>query len=419
MKSKLAIFGGSKTINVKGPQYTWPIINKEMEIAVKKQLYKDISIYDRSGIIKEVEDELAKYYGRKHALLVNSGTMAIYSMFFSINLKQGDEVIFPNYNFFASVLPVLFTGASPVLCDSNPIDGNIDPEKIEALITDKTRAISVTHMWGMPCDMDKIMRIAKKYAIEVLEDFSHAHGAEFRNKKIGSFGAASAASLQGQKIITGGEGGVLLTDDDEIYYKALLLGHYNKRSVQEIPKENRLAKFAVTGMGLKLRIHPLAAAIIKQQMKHVNDWLKIKRQIAEKMTRELKDVKGILSPEVPSYKKPAWYAYIIRYNKDELEDVPIETFYNALLAEGASEADIPHSTGILNQYPIFQNPKELFNYYKGPRYKLGDFPVSEKFYRSIIKLPVWAEKKDMKFAKLYPAAIKKVVDNIDYLKKKV
>jgi len=271
-------------------------------------------------------------------------------------------------------------------------------------------------MWGMPCDMDKIARIAKKYDISILEDFSHAHGAEFRNKKVGSFGTASAASLQGQKLITGGEGGVLLTDDDEIYYKAILLGHYNKRAVQEIPKNHRFAKFAVTGMGLKLRIHPLSAAIIKQQMAHFEEWLRIKREFAEEMTKNLSNVRGISTPQFPSYKKPAWYAYIIRYNESELENVPIEHFYNALVAEGASEVDIPHSTGILNQFPVFQNPKELFSYYNGPKYKIGDFPVSEKFYKSIIKLPVWADKKDMKFARLYPAAIKKVVNNIDELK---
>jgi dTDP-4-amino-4,6-dideoxygalactose transaminase len=140
--------------------------------------------------------------------------------------------------------------------------------EIEKKITDKTKAIVVTHMWGIPCDMDAITVIAKKHNLRLLEDCSHAHGAKFNEQKVGTFGDAAVWSLQGQKTVTGGEGGILLTDDGEIHTRALLLGQYNKRCKQEIPRDHPLYQYALTGFGLKLRAHPLAIAMADQQFDH-------------------------------------------------------------------------------------------------------------------------------------------------------
>jgi len=281
-KSVLAILGGPKTIKQKGPHFIWPSITDRIEKAVIKQLYKTISIYNRSGVFLEFENAFAKYHNRKYALLCNSGTNAIHSMFVAAGFKKDDEVICPAYTFFATVTPLLFTGAKPVLCDCDE-NGNIEPDEIRKKITSKTKGVIITHMWGVPCQMDKIVRICKENNLLFLEDCSHAHGAQYKRKVVGSFGDLAVWSLQGAKIVSGGEGGILLTNNKEFYYKALLLGHYNKRCLQEIPQTHPLSKYAVTGMGLKYRAHPLAIAIAFELFRNLNRYLSIKAFFAKKL----------------------------------------------------------------------------------------------------------------------------------------
>lgn len=386
---------------------------ESIEQAVIRQLYKGISIYDRSGIFLEFEQLFAQYYRRRYALLCNSGTSAIHSMFVAAGLKENDEVICPAYTFFATVTPLFFLGAKPVLCDCNE-NGNIDPEAIKKSITRKTKAIIITHMWGVPCNMDEIVRICKDSNLILMEDCSHAHGARYREKVVGSFGDLASWSLQGPKNITGGEGGILVTDNKEFYYRALLLGHYNKRCKQEIPKKHNLYKYSVTGMGLKYRAHPLAVAIAYELFREIDTYLKIKRKFAKIMIKELKNLPGIFLPPAffKSYIKPSWYGFVFQYNAAELQHLPIEKYFEALWAEGLMELDRPGSTSPLNFFPLFQNPGELFPIYKKHSfsYKVGDFPMAERFYQNAIKLPMWASKKDTKFVNLYIAGIKKVIN---------
>lgn len=417
-KEKLAILGGPKTAKIKPPHFLWPPINKKIEKAVIKQLYDSISIYDRSGIFKEFEDAFAKYHSRKYALLCSSGTAAIHSMFVAAGFKEGDEVICPVYTFFATVTPLLFTGAKPIFCDIDE-NGNIDPREIEKKITPKTRGIIVTHMWGIPCKMNEIVKICKKNNLILLEDCSHAHGAKYKEKLVGTFGDLAAWSLQGPKNVSGGEGGILVTDSEEFYYKALLFGHYNKRCKQEISKSHPLYKYVTTGMGLKLRAHPLPIAIAYEVFKNLDKYLKVKRLFANKMIKSLRKEKGILLP--PAYFdseiQPSWYAFVFQYNQKELNNLSIEKFFEALQSEGLNEVDRPGSTCPLNLLPLFQNPAELFPVYKNQyfSYKPGDFPKAEKFYQNAIKLPVWAFKKDLKFVNLYIEGIKKVIRNHQFL----
>jgi dTDP-4-amino-4,6-dideoxygalactose transaminase len=409
--SILAINGGKKEISLPGPHFKWPVITKKTESAVLKQLYESISIYDRSGIIEKLENNLSDYFGMRIALLTNSGTSALHSMFVGAGLKEGDEVICPAYTFYATVTPLFFTGATPILadCDEN---GNISPKEIEKKITPKTRAIVITHMWGLPCEMDKIKTIAKKHNLLLLEDASHAFGARYHGMKVGTFGDAAAISMQAQKNVVAGEGGILITNKNEIFYKALLLGHYNKRCKNEIPKENPLSRFSITGMGLKLRIHPVAAAIANEQLDNLSEIMEKRKKIAEKMTEEFGKFKGLKVITPQKNVDSAWYALIIQYNPGAFNGLPAEKFYEALKAEGCAELDMPGSTCPLNLHPLFQNPGELFPKYAGKiQYKRGDFPMAEKFHKNCLKLPVWHEKNDEKFIKLYAKAFKKVIEN--------
>ena len=409
--STLALLGGPKTIRKKDSHYEWPRIIQTTQNRVLKQLNKSISIYDKSGIIDKFEKKFAQYHKRKYALLTSSGTAALHSIYVGANLQSGDEIICPAYTFFATVTPLFFTGAIPVLCDADK-SGNIDPNKIEKLINHRTRGIVVTHMWGIPCEMDKISSLCKKHNLLLFEDCSHAHGAQYKGKLVGTWGNASAWSLQGQKIISGGEGGILLTDSEEIYYRALLLGHYNKRCKQEIPKEHPLYQYTVTGMGLKYRAHPLAIAIASEQMSHLDRWLSQKRILSKIMIKRLERLPGIHCPKIPKYSKPAWYAFTFQYEQRELGGLPIEGFYEAIKAEGCIEADRPGSTCPLNLLPLFQDPSKLFPSYNGKvKYQPGDFPVAERFFENLIKLPVWVHKSDVKLVNKYMDAIEKVITN--------
>jgi perosamine synthetase len=383
-------------------EFSWPIITNETEKAVIDQLHESISIYDNSGAIGRLEDSLKEYFGKKHSLLFNSGTSALFSMYMSANLQPGDEVICPAYTFFATVSPIFFTGAIPVLADCNK-EGNIDPEEIKKRITDKTKAVVITHMWGLPCDMDEITKICKENDLLLFEDISHAFGATYKGKRVGTFGDVAACSLQGQKVLTGGEGGFIVTNNSNIFNKSLLLGHYNKRCKNEIPREDDLYEYSVTGMGLKLRIHPIAAAIASQQFKHIEEILEKRNENANQIIKELKDVDGLNVIEPGNDKTSSWYALIIKYNSK----IPIEEFHKKLMDKGLKEMDIPGSTKPLNLLPMFQNPGKLFKSYEGKlNYKPGDFPNAEKFYSSILKMPVWSDDKDDQVVKKYIEGLK-------------
>lgn len=411
MSKTLAIFGGSKTIDVNRKHFVWPPITETTRRIVLKQMDKSISIYNRSGIIEKLETAFVKYHNRKYALLTNSGTSALHSLFVGANLEPGNEILCPAYTFYATITPIFFTGAVPVLVDCRE-DGNIDPDKIENHITNNTKAIIVTHMWGRPCEMDKISAIADAYDLILLEDASHAHGALYKEKKVGSFGHASAFSLQGQKTVTGGEGGILLTDCHDTFYRALLLGHYNKRCKIEIPPDHPLYKFATTGMGLKLRIHPIAAAIAHEQFLNLEMVLAGRQRIAKIIMKGLRDLPGLKMPSSDNDIEHAWYAFIIQYDSSKLDGLPIDRFYEALLAEGCTELDRPGSTCPLNYHPLFQDPTELFPAYKGKvSYGKGDFPIAEKFHENSLKLPVWHDSTNEDIVKSYITAFRKVVDN--------
>src|SRR3989338_4768900 len=306
-------------------------------------------------------------------------------MFVAAGFRPEDEVICPAYTFFATVTHLLFTGAKPILCDCDS-NGNIDPAEIEKKITPKTKGIVVTHMWGVPCQMDKIVKISKKNNILLLEDCSHAHGARINGKIVGSFGDMAAWSLQGPKNVTGGEGGILVMSNKEFYYRALLLGHYNKRCRQEIPNTHPLYQYATTGMGLKYLAHPLAIALAFETFKKLDAYLSIRDEYANKIQKALKNL-------------------------------PIEVFFKAIQAEGLVEADRPGSTSPLNLLPLFQNPSELFPIYKSNpfSYSPGQFPRAEQFCQNAIKLPVWAKRKDSGIVNAYIRGIQKVAKNYKQL----
>ncbi|WP_433655345.1 DegT/DnrJ/EryC1/StrS family aminotransferase [Nocardia sp. CA-128927] len=375
------------------------------------QLRGGISIYNRSGVIAELEDDLQRYFGARHAVLTSSGTAALYSMYAACGIGPGDEVIVPAYTFFATATPLLHLGATPVLadCDAN---GNLDPRDLPRRITDRTKAIVVTHMWGMPAQIRSLKRLADMYGLQLLEDASHAHGASVGGQKVGTFGRAAAFSMNGPKPLSAGEGGFVLTDDDEVYHRVLLHGQYNKRCRSEIPADSELHRYAVTGMGLKHRIHPLAAAVALEQLSRLDEYLDGRQRIAEHIAEELDELPGLMMPWNEPDAHSSWYGLTIQYDADSLDDVPIERFHAALLAEGCAEIDRPGSTCPLNLLPLFQEPGLLFPAFTGKlAYAPGDYPRAEEIHHATLKLPVWHREEDLSIVDRYIEAIRKVTEH--------
>ncbi len=403
----LAINGGTPIMDQQEGKFIHPKITKKIETAVVEQLYDTISIYDNSNIFQKFENEFANYHNKKYGIVTSSGTSALHSMFDSIGLKQGDEIICPIYTFFATISPIFQTGAKPVFvdCDST---GNIDYEKIEQNITKKTKAIIVTHMWGYPCKMDEIRKIADKYNIYLLEDCSHAHGGSYKDKKLGEWGDAAAFSLQGNKIITGGEGGIVITNNKYIYKNCVMLGHYNKRCKQEISKNSIDYKYAVTGKGLKLRAHPLAIRIAYEMFQDLDKMNSIKRKMVKIIEETVKHIDGLDLNTSYEGSKNSYYALIFKYDPNKFDGLSVEEFLSTLQAEGGVEFDKPGSTCPLNRLELFKNPNYLYPEYETIIEADKCFEEADKFYENSFKLPVWYNEEDIDIVLKYCEILKKV-----------
>jgi perosamine synthetase len=403
---RLAVHGGEPAVTAPAPHYRWPLITDDTRRAVLRQLDEGISLYDRSGVVARLEERLEAELAVPHALLFNTGTSAILAMFVGAGLGPGDEVLCPDYTFFASNSPIFFTGATPILVDCDAT-GNLDPERARELVTARTKAVVVTHLWGFPCNMDPLVELCREHGLLLLEDISHAYGATWKGQPVGTFGAAAALSLQAHKTLTGGEGGVLLTRDDELFYRALALGHYTRRCLQEIPAAHPLHAYGVTGMGLKLRIHPIAAAIAEQQLDTLPAVLAGRRRCARRMCRELAAIPGIELPPIPEHAEPNWFGLVFHLARDLFSRGDGGDVFAALVAEGCSALDHPKITAPVHRLPLFREPGRVWPGYGSLPER--QFPGAEDFFARAWKLPVWHREEDDALVDQYLEAIRKVM----------
>src|ERR1700722_626714 len=332
-------------------------------------------------------------------------------------------MIFPVYTFHATCSPAMQLGITPVFCDCKA-DGTIDPLAIVKCITPATRAVVVSHMWGIPCDMEAIIATLSQSTnrhIYLLEDCSHAHGAMIGGQQVGTFGNAAAWSLQGQKIVTGGEGGIVLTKHADWHYAQLIHGHYNKRCKTEIPATHPLREFFLTGAGLKNRAHPLAIAIALNQLTKLPRILTTKRRFAAFMSIRLGKIPFLKVPDVQLLESrgifPAWYAFVVHFDTASAPpDLTRNSFVEALHREGLLEVDIPRSTGLLHKEPLFVKPWVILPHlYTEGRYLRPSqeeaalrFPSAQDFYDTAIKLPVWGYNCDQKMVERYVEGVSAV-----------
>jgi dTDP-4-amino-4,6-dideoxygalactose transaminase len=385
-----------------------PQLTHELLDAILRQAQEQISIYDNGGIYAVLERGFRSLSGCRYAVSVNSGTSALLSAYYGLGVEPGDEVVVPAYTFFATATPLLALGATPVLVDCDE-SGGMDPGALQAAITDRTRAIAVTHMWGIPCDMSAILDAAGGRPI--VEDASHAHGATVDDAVVGGIGTVGAWSLQGKKLISAGEGGMLATSDRDVFERAVLLGHFNRRARKEVTGA-RWIPYTTTGLGMNLRMHPLGAAMAAVQLDQLPRQLDERRESAGCLTKALSDVPGLRPVRVPEGRRPAWYAYPVLIDTTAFPGVSRERLVAALHAEGAVEVDIPGSTRPLSDYPAFSRPIDHVGRTMPPPPWSNSariaFPRAYAYYDTVIKLPTWYGPRRLDYAAAYASALRKV-----------
>ena len=247
----------------------WEQIGEE-EVALVAEMVRRNELSGGTPVVREFEAQWREWIGSRFCVSVLNGTSALYSAYFGLGVGPGDEVICPVNTWICTIAPAVLLGARPVFCDIDADSLMLDPADVEAKITERTACICAVHLWGNVCDLDALMAIGEKHGIPVLEDCSHCHGARYRGKMCGSIGAAGCWSLQGSKAVSAGEGGVLTTDDVDVFERACLVGQVNRISGIDLVSE-RYTEYQPLGLGMKFRAHPLGIGIAKVQLDKLDE----------------------------------------------------------------------------------------------------------------------------------------------------
>ncbi len=319
-------------------------------------------ISSQGKYVKEFEKGFARFCNVRYGVAVTNGTAALHLALVSLGIKAGDEVIMPTFTMAATAFAVFYTGAKPVLVDADEETFNINPAKIENKITKKTKAIIAVHMYGHPCEMDSIIKIAKKYRLFLVEDAAEAHGAEYKGKKVGSFGDAGCFSFYANKIITTGEGGMIVTNNSILAKKA--------RQLRNMAFGEGRNKFVHTDIGFNYRMTNIQAAIGLAQLEKIKKIIEMKRKNAEIYNNHLKNIPGLKIPVEKEWAKNVYWMYSISVDK-----IPRDDLINKLAQKGIETR--PFFTPMHLQ-PIFQ---------KIGLFKNENYPICEKLSRRGLYLP--------------------------------
>jgi dTDP-4-amino-4,6-dideoxygalactose transaminase len=357
--------------------------------------------------VREFERTWRERIGVKYALTVVNGTMALYSALFGIGLGPGDEFLCPTFTWISSLSGGLMLGARPVFCESDPQSLMLDPQDVRRRITDKTRAILAVHLWGNVCDMDALLEIGEETDIPIVEDCSHAHGAKYKGRHAGTMGTVGCWSLQGSKPISAGEGGVLATDDIDVFERACILGQVNRLGGVDLATE-RYQDLQPFGLGMKTRSHPLGIGIAQVQLEKLAALNARRRGFIETVEAGLADLPGLKPVKVyEGAERGGFYGFPMLHVPEE-SGVSTETFIHALQSEGLPAQGSPYP--LLHQLPLFRDGFDIFTRNRGPLsgdyqgYKEGDLPVTEEMAQRLVFLPVLSDP--------IPGAADKVIEAI-------
>jgi dTDP-4-amino-4,6-dideoxygalactose transaminase len=343
--SKLALTGGAPVRTTPFP--SWPRTAPADEQALVAVL-KTGKWYRGSGKqVDRFEEKYASLLGAKHCLATANGTSALITSLYGLGVEPGDEVLVPPYTFVATVNAVLMHHALPVFVDTDPHSFQMDAKKVEAAITERTKVILPVHVGGAPADLDTILAVASKHKLAVLEDACQAHLAEWRGRKVATWGTAGCYSFQNSKNLNSGEGGAILTNDGDLVERCF--AYHNNGRGRKVDSYH----FAYTQNGANLRMTEFQAALLMTQMIPIEQNARLREQNAAHLTSLLKEIPGI-EPAKPhdGCTRNAFHLYMLRYHKEQFGGLSRAAFLKALKAEG-----IPASGGYtpLNKEPFLQN----------------------------------------------------------------
>nr|PZN83567.1 MAG: erythromycin biosynthesis sensory transduction protein eryC1 [Acidobacteriota bacterium] len=335
----------------------------------------DTNAYILGPEVKAFEEAFAAAHDVRHAVAVNSGTSALHLALLALGVGPGDEVITTPFTFIATVAAIGYTGATPVFVDIDPESFTLDPSKIEAAITPKTKVIMPVHLYGQPADMDPILAVAERHGLHVVEDAAQAHLAEYKGRKVGSFGAIACFSFYpGKNLGAYGEGGAAVTNDDR--YAATM------RALRDWGQTER---YRHAMKGYNYRMDGLQGAVLGVKMPHLDAWTEGRRRVAAAY-REQFEPAGVALPKEMPYARHVYHVYAIRVAD------------RAAAQRALQEAGI--QTGI--HYPI---PVHLQEAWAELGYRRGDFPHAEQAADEVLSLPIYAELTDEQVARVASAVV--------------
>jgi len=418
---KLAINGGNKAVQIApGDIFSWPIITEEDEEAALEVLRA--GKMSETDITQKFEEEFAQWHGMKYALGHNTGTAALHAAMFGCGVGVGDEIICQSMTYWASALPAFSLGATVVFAEIDPNTLTLDPKDVEHRITQRTKAIIAVHYCGYPTDMDPIMKIAERHGVKVIEDVSHAHGGLYRGRLVGTIGHVGAMSLMSGKALACGEGGILITNDREIYERAVALGHYERTGGElTIPELKRFAGLPLGGY--KYRMHQMSSAVARVQLRHYRERMEEIQAAMNYFWDLLEGVPGIRAhrpSEGSNSTMGGWYAAHGLYVPEELGHLRVEKFCEAVRAEGASTSPganlLLHLHPVLNEADIYGHgkPTRIANSWSDVRQPKGSLPVTESVPERIYSIP-WFKHYRPRIIEEHALAFRKVAENADQL----
>lgn len=390
---KLAILGGKPTRNTY-LSYGKQTVDESDIQAVVDVLKGD---YLTTGpFVKEFEDKVANYVGAKYAVAVSNGTAALHMACFAAGIKEGDEVIVSPMTFAASANAVLYCGGTPVFADIDPATYNIDPDKIEEKITEKTKAIIPVDFSGQSVDMDRIKEIADKHGLIIIEDAAHALGSEYKGQKVGSQADMVEFSFHPVKPITTAEGGIVTTNSEDLYKKMMIFRTHGITRDQEILNENHGPwYYEQQHLGYNYRLTDVQSALGTSQMSKINDFITRRREIVEQYNEAFKGLIEIVTPFEAGFSNSGWHIYVIKV-KPELLTATRKEIFEALQAE---------NIGVNVHYlPVYLHP-----YYRDLGYNKGLCPNAEELYENMITLPLFPSMSNEDVNDVV-VAVKKVID---------
>ena len=323
--------------------------------------------YIGGPVVSEFEQQFAEYVGTSHAIGCNSGTDALYLAILALEIGPGDEVITPSFTFFATAEMVSQTGATPVFVDIDPLTFNLDPHKLEAAITSKTKAIIPVHLFGQAVDMTTVTAIAEKHNLFVIEDCAQATGAKWQDKQVGSWGHLNAFSFFPTKNLGGcGDGGAVTTNDPVLADKVRMLKEHGSRQ-----------RYFHEAIGINSRLDALQAAILQIKLRYLDEWNQQRRQAAQLYTELLTPIPHLILPTEIDGGEHVWNQYTIRIQNNDSQEISRNAVREKLQESGVIS---------MIYYPI---PLHLQVVYQSLGYPLGSFPQTEAIAEQVLSLPMF------------------------------